>query len=158
MLFEKKLIQTSKLPAKYAKIVVELDVAKKDHDAGKLTKVELDKTIKQTGELIRVLVDYVQRKKIMELERSRLRVKHGERMAELTFLGNRVFLLKDVNDKDALEQAEINRDGKIDSLKPCKPEEYEQALTKLVPKKTALTQPLFESITDIFGKNAEILL
>ncbi len=158
-MFEEKLIATGKIPAKYLRTLHSLIKVKADYDAGKISKTEVDKVRKDSGELIRFLIDHMHRKKAHELERARVRVKVGQKYGEITLLGNTAFIVRDMDAPDkVMEKAPINADGSLGNTGPCTPEEYEQALAKLVPVRVTLREPLFESLKRFFGKDYEVLI
>ena len=157
--FEEKLIASGKIPAKFLRTLHGLIKAKADYDAGKLTKTEVEKVRKESGELIRFLIDHMHRKKAYELEKAKLRVKYGQKYGEITMLGNTAFILRDMDAPEkVMERAPINPDGSLGNTGPCKPEEFEAALAKLVPIKITLKEPLFESLKRFFGKDYEVVL
>jgi predicted nucleotidyltransferase/uncharacterized protein (UPF0332 family) len=157
--FEEKLISTGKIPAKFLRTLHDLIKAKADYDNGKLSKSEVDKVQKDSGELIRFLIDHMHRKKAHELERARVRVKHGQKYGEITLLGNTAFIVRDLDSADrVMEKAPVNADGSLGNTGPCTPEEYEQALAKMVPVRVTLKEPLFESLKRFFGKDYEVLI
>ncbi len=158
-IFEEKLIATGKIPAKYLRTLHSLIKVKADYDAGKISKTEVDKVRKDSGELIRFLIDHMHRKKAHEFERARVRVKVGQKYGEITLLGNTAFIVRDMDSPDrVMEKAPINADGSLGNAGPCTPEEYEQALAKLVPVRVTLKEPLFESLKRFFGKDYEVLI
>jgi uncharacterized protein (UPF0332 family)/predicted nucleotidyltransferase len=67
-LFEKEIIHSGVLPAKYSRVLREIEEAKRHYDAGKLNKAEILKVQKDSRELVRVLVEHIQRKRGIELE------------------------------------------------------------------------------------------
>jgi len=149
-IFENKLIATGKVPAKFLRSLNNLVKAKEDYDAGKLTKTDIDKTRKESNELIGFLIDYMNRKKAQELARAKIRIKHGEKFAEITMLGKTAFIINNI-EENRMEKATVNEDGSLGSTSICKPEEYEQALTKLVPTRITLNEQLFISLKKLFG-------
>jgi predicted nucleotidyltransferase/uncharacterized protein (UPF0332 family) len=158
-LFEEKLISTNKVPAKFLRTLHALVKAKADYDSGKLSKTEVEKVRKDSNELIRYLIDYLHRKKAHELERAKLRVKHGQKYGEITLLGNTAFIVRDMDSPErAMEKAPINSDGSLGNTGPCAPEDFEQALAKLAPVRVTLREPLFESLKRFFGKDYEVLI
>lgn len=157
--FEEELIATGKVPAKFLRTLHDLMKAKADYDKGKLNKTEIQNVRKESNELIRFLVDYIQRKRVKEFEQSKLRLKYGQKFAELTILGNTAFIVRDLDSKDKqLEQADMAEDGTLSNLRPCKPEKFEKALAEKQPTKVTLKQKLFESLADIFGEDYEVLV
>jgi predicted nucleotidyltransferase/uncharacterized protein (UPF0332 family) len=158
-IFEEKMISTGKIPAKFLRTLHALIKAKADYDNGKLSKSEVDKVQKDSAELIRFLVDYIHRRKAHQLERAKVRVKHGQKYGEVTLLGNTAFIVRDMDSPErAMEKAPINSDGSLGNTGPCTPEEFEQALAKLVPVRVTLKEPLFESLKRFFGKDYEVLI
>lgn len=156
-LFEEELITTGKIPSKYMKTMQELLKAKADYDKGKLTKTEVDSIRKNSNELIKTLIEYMQRKRARDLDKIKVRVKHGNTYGEVTLFGNTAFIVRDTEAKQ-MEKAEIKNDGSLGPATPCTPEEYEQALAKVVATKITLRQPLFESLAKLFGKDYELLV
>lgn len=154
--FEEKLIATGKIPAKFLRTLHDLIKAKADYDAGKLTKTEVDKVRKESNELTRYLIDYIQRKRAAEFSRAKIRIKHGQKYGEITLLGNTAYIVNDISKPDML-QAKVADDGKIGTAKPCKPEEFEEALSKKQPRKITLSEPFFTSLKEMFGKDYEIV-
>lgn len=158
-IFEEKLIASGKVPAKYLRTLHSLIKAKSDYDAGKLSKTEVDKVRKDSGEMIKYLIDHIHRKRAHEFERSKVRVKYGQKYGEITMLGNTAFIVRDIDSPDkTMEKAPINPDGSLGNTGPCKPEDFEQALAKLAPMRVTLKEPLFESLKRFFGKDYEVLI
>ena len=157
--FEEALITTGKIPAKFQRTLQGLVKAKKDYDSGKLSKTEVDKTRKESNELIRFLIDYMHRARAHDLERSKLRVKHGEKYGEITILGKTAYIVRDMDSEAReMEKAPVNEDGSLGNTGPCKPEDFEQAMAKMVPVKLTLKEPLFQSLIRFFGKDYEVLI
>ena len=157
--FEEELISTGKMPAKFLRTLHSVLKAKKDYDEGKLTKTEIEKVRKEAGELIKHIVEHMQRKRARELERAKLRIKIGERIAEITLLGTTAFLVPDIaaTEKE-IKKAKINPDGALGTLEDSSAEELEKALAKIaVPARVQFRAPLFESLKKLFGKDYELL-
>jgi len=158
--FEDKLIATGKVPAKYLRLLNEFVDAKKAYDAGKLTKTDVEKTRKSASELVKVLVEHLQRKRGRELEQAKLRVKYGEKFGEITLLGNTAFVVRNLDAPEKLiEKAAVQRDGSLGPLEPSSWEEYEKALAKIdIPPKVFIKEAVFESLKKIFGREVEVLV
>jgi uncharacterized protein (UPF0332 family)/predicted nucleotidyltransferase len=99
-LFEDELISTGKVPARYLRDLNEIVDAKNKFDKKKLTKPDIEAARKGSGGLIRFLVEYMQRKRGMELERAKVRVKYGEKYGEVTLLDDVAFVIYDLDAKD----------------------------------------------------------
>ncbi len=158
--FEDKLISTGKIPAKFLRLLNEFIAAKKAYDAGKLTKTDIERTRKNSTELIKFLVEYLQRKRGRELEQTKVRVKYGDKFGEITLLGSVAFVVRNLDAPDkTVEKATINRDGSLGPLQPSSWEEFEKALTKIaIPPKVFIKEPVFESLKKVFGKDVEVLI
>jgi uncharacterized protein (UPF0332 family)/predicted nucleotidyltransferase len=160
-LFEDELISTGKVPARYLRDLNEIVEAKRKHDAGKLDKTDIEVARKGSGSLIRFLIEYLQRKRSKELDKVKIRVKHGEKKyGEVILLNKLAFIIKDIDAKDKqIEQAQINHDGSLGTLKDSSFEEFEKALAEIkVPQKVFIKEPIFEDLKSIFGRDVEILM
>jgi uncharacterized protein (UPF0332 family)/predicted nucleotidyltransferase len=159
-LFENELISQGKVPAKFLRILNEIIKAKKDYDDKKLTKTEVDRVQKDSSELIKFLVEYMQRKRGREIERAKIRVKHGKKFGEVFLLDTNAFLIHDIdNENKEISKAKIKEDGSLGAIQKSSFEELEKALvgTK-IPPKVFIKQPIFENLKNIFGKDVEILI
>ena len=157
-LFENELIATGKVPQKFLRIFKDVLKAKKDYEADKLTKTEIGKVKKDSGELIKFLVEYVQRKRGRELERARIRVKSGKTYGEILLLDDVAFIIHDIDKSDKeVSKAKIKEDGSLDTLEKSSLEEMEKYLIDLkIPPKVFIKQPIFEDLERIFGKDVEV--
>jgi uncharacterized protein (UPF0332 family)/predicted nucleotidyltransferase len=159
-LFEDELISTGKVPARYLRDLNEIVEAKKKSDKKKLTKADVEKARKGSGGLIRFLVEYMQRKRGRELERTKIKVKHGDRYGEVILLDDFAFVIHDIDAKDKrIEKAKINEDGSLGTLKDSSLEEFEKALASLkMPKRAFIKEPVFEDLKNIFGRDVQVLV
>ncbi len=159
-LFESELISTGKIPARYLRDLNEILQAKKKYDEGKLTKNDIEKARKGSGGLIKFLVEYLQRKRGQELERTRIRVKHGETYGEVILLDNEAFVIYDIDAKNQrIEKAPVHADGSLGVLSESSLEEFEKKLSSVaLPKRVFLKEPIFEDLKRIFGKDVEVLV
>ncbi len=159
-LFEDKLVSTGKVPARMLRLLNEFLDAKKAYDAGKITKTDVEKTRKTAAELLKFLVEFIQRKRGRELEQARVRVKYGDKFGEVTLLGSVAFVVRNLDAAEKLiEKAVIGRDGSLGPLQDSSWEEFEKALAKIaIPPKVFIKEPVFESLKKIFGRDVEILV
>ncbi|MAG60790.1 hypothetical protein CL619_03310 [archaeon] len=159
-IFEEELITSGKVPAKFLRELKEIVAAKKKTEAGKLSKSELHKAKQGSIALIRFLVDYLQMKRGLELQRAKIRVKHGSKFAEITLLEKEAFIVRDIDARDGkIEKASLNKDGSLGVAKKSSLEEFEKALSGAkFPGRVFIKEPVFEAIKKHFGKEAEILL
>jgi len=158
--FEDELISQGKVPAKFLRILNEIIKAKKDYDDKKLTKVEVEKVKKDSNEFIKFLVEYMQRKRGKEIERAKIRVKHGNRYGDVILLGDVAFITMDIDSQDKqINKAKIKEDGSLGTVEKCSLEDFEKSLAKIeIPPKVFIKEPIFEDLKRIFGKNVEILV
>ena len=159
-IFEDELIAQGKIPAKFLRSLNEIIKAKKDYDEKKLTKQEVEKVKTEAGAFIKFLVEYMQRKRGRELERAKIRVKHGNRFGEVLLLGDVAFIIHDIDQEEKeLSKAKINPDGSIGTTQPSSLEELEKLLAKVeIPPKVFIKEPIFEDLKKIFGKDVEVLV
>lgn len=159
-LFENELISQGKIPAKFLRILNEIVQAKKDYDEKKLTKNEVDKVQKDSNELVKFLVEYMQRKRGRELERAKIRVKHGSRYGEVILLDKDAFIIHDIDHEEKeISRAKIKEDGSLGTVQKSSVEELEKALATVeIPQKVFIKGSIFENLKNIFGKDVEILI
>lgn len=159
-LVEDKLVSEGKMPSKFFRTLQELMKAKKDYDEKKLSKVEIEKIHQDAGSFIKFLVEHMQRKRGRELDRLKIRVKHGNKFGEVILLGDEAYITHDIdNEEKELSKAKINSDGSLNTLEKSSLEDMEKALAKIeAPQKTSIKEPIFEDLKRIFGKDVEILM
>ena len=158
--FEDELISEGKIPAKFLRILNEIIKAKKDYDEKKLTKPEVEKVKTDSGIFIKFLVEYMQRKRGREIERAKIRVKHGERYGEILLLEDQAFIIHDIDKEEKeISKAKIKPDGSLGTVESSSLEEMEKALAKVeIPPKVFIKEPIFENLKSIFGKDVEVLV
>ncbi len=159
-LFEKELIATGKVPARYLRDLQEIVDAKKKQDQKKLDKTDIEKARKGSSGLIRFLIEYLQRKRGRELERAKIRIKHGEKFGEVLLLDKVAFIIHDIDAKEQrIEKAPLNADGSLGSLKESSLEELEKEVSQLkFPPRVFIKEPIFEDLKNLFGRDVEVLV
>lgn len=159
-MFESELVSSGKVPVKYLRILDDLLQGKKDYDTGKLTRTEIDKIKKSTHELIKFLVEYIQRKRGKDLERARVKVKRGKTFGEILFLDKEAFIIHDIDAEEKhIDKAMVREDGSLGNTKESSLEEMEKALAKAkIPSAVFLSDLLFEDLKKVFGKDVEVLV
>lgn len=158
--FEDTLISTGKVPAKYSRVLHEVAQAKKDYEAGKLTKMEVDKVKKGAQELIKALVELIQHKRAKDLDKARIKVKYGQKAGEVTLLGDTAFIVRNVDAEErTIEKAKINPDGSLGVVETSTLEEFEKSLAKIqLPAQVLLKEKVFESLKKVFGPEMEVVI
>ena len=159
-LFESELTSTGKVPARYLSELHEIMEAKKKYDKKKLDKNDIEKARKASRGLIKFLVEYMQRKRGRELERAKIRVKHGEKFGEVLLLDNTAFVIRDIDAKEQdIEKAPLHEDGSMGTLQKSSLEELEKALADLsAPIRVFIKEPIFEDLKNVFGRHVEVLI
>jgi len=159
-IFEKELVNQGKIPEKFLRLLESIIKSKKKYDSGKLTKLESQKIRKKSTELIKFLVEYLQRKRGRELERTKIKVKHGNKYGEVIMLDKIAFIIHDIDQQEKdISKAKINPDGSLGIPKKSNLEELEKELVKVeIPSKTFIKEPIFENLKDFFGKDVESLI
>lgn len=158
--FEMHLVQKGHIPEKYNRMLKDIIKAKKDYDAKKLSKTDVQQINKDAREFIKYLVEHIQRKRGRELDRVRIRVKHGNKFGEIIILGKTAYIVHDLDaeDKD-ISKATVTDDGRFIDIKESSFEDMEHAIANTeIPGKTFIKEPIFEHLKGIFGKDVEILI
>ncbi len=158
--FKEKLISDEKVPAKFLRILENVKKAKKDFLTNKLSKQEVNKTKKEARIFIKGMVEHLQRKKVFEMERAKLRFKYGEnKFGEILVLGDDAFLIKDLEKRDELFQAKVGKDGSLQNLKKSKPEELEKHLKeKRNPRRLFVNSQLLSELENFIGEPVELMV
>ena len=94
--FNTLLVDSGKVHERFSRLFKEMTKAKKDYDAEKLTKTEVEKARKTSRELIRGLVEFLQRERGKEIERARIRVKYQKTYGEVILMDSVAFVIPDV--------------------------------------------------------------
>ena len=158
-IFNKKLVQEKKLFSdlhyKTLKLVVDTKKSKK-----KLTSPELQKIIRESRIFVKVILEYVQRKRGYELDRAKLKFKYGEKFGEAIILHKKVYIINDIDSKEKEVQVAILReDGSLGEVKKSTPEELEKEIINIeVPKRVFIKEKIFESLRKLFGNDIELLV
>ena len=158
--FETELVHKGLIPEKYLRMLNNVIKAKKDFDSGKLTKAEVEKVRKESSEMVKFLVEYLQRKRGRELERAKIRVKHGEKYGEIILLDDVAFIIHDIDHEEKeISKAKIKKDGGLGTTEKTTLEEFEKHLAKIeIPSKVFIKEAIFDNLKDLFGKDVEVLL
>ncbi len=158
--FEDHLIAQGKIPEKYKRMLEDIIKAKKDFDAKKLSKHDVEKAKKDSRDLIKFVIEYIQRKKGRELERAKLRVRHGEKFGEVIMLDKIAYIIHDINNQEqSISKADITEQGGLTNITKSSLEDMEKHIAKIeIPSRVFLKERVFEDMKNIFGKDVEILV
>jgi hypothetical protein len=115
---------------------------------------------KEARELLRFMVEHIQRKRGRELEKAKIRVKHGERYGEVILMEKEAFIIHDVDaEQKEITRAELKPNGGLGKVIGSSLEELEKALANLkFPHKAFIKEPIFEDLKGVFGKDVEVLV
>lgn len=158
--FKDVLVDSGKVPQKFMRNLKDIFKAKKDYDSKKLTKNEVEQVKRESGNFVKFMIEYTQRRRGRELEKTKIRVKHGDTFGEITLLGNTAYIVHDIDAEEKIYyKASIKDDGSLGTSDNCTLEEFEKALAETqIPEKAFIKQPIFEDLKKIFGKDVEILV
>ncbi len=96
--FKNKLVKTGKFPQQSLRVLENIINAKKEFKKGKSNSHKIDEARKNSMILINDLIEYSQRKDLVSLEKSRIRLKYSEsgkeKFAELIISEEKSFLVK----------------------------------------------------------------
>ncbi len=158
-LFDKHLVHSGLVAEKYSRYVQDIVNAKKLYDKKKLTKTDIAETTKQARELFKVLIEHVQRSRTRELERVRMRIRHGEKIGEVLFLRQHLLVVRDVQAQEGFMLGAYESSGAVTNLHDVTPEEFEQALIEPQPAELVGVQAeTLTALRAVFGAEMEILL
>ena len=160
--FNHSLIQKGKIAKQNLKLLESIFVAKEDFDLNKLTKTEMEKTGKDYDELMKNIIEHMQRKNAHNLSKAKIRVKVEDKFGEVLFLQKSVYITKDLTNNKTILKAKLKDDGSFDAIRDATSDEMEEDLSKEVTttksKSIALKEKTFEELKKLFGKDVEVLL
>jgi uncharacterized protein (UPF0332 family)/predicted nucleotidyltransferase len=159
-IFKEHIVHKGKVPQVYLRSLQTIIKAKKDYDAGKITKAEIEKVKKYSTEFMKFIIEQIQRKRGKDLERTKIRVKHGEKYGEVILLDKAAFIIHDIdNTEREISKADILPNGGLYNIQKSSMEELEKYLVKMeIPAKTFIKEKIFENLKEIFGRDVEILM
>jgi uncharacterized protein (UPF0332 family)/predicted nucleotidyltransferase len=158
--FEEEIIATGLLPKQLMKAIKDIKKSKDEFEAKSLSTVDMEKFRTDSMQVIRQLIEYVQRKRARELERVKIRVKHQNKFGEVLVVGGEAFITFDIDaEQKDIQKSRLTKEGALGKLEKSSLEELEKALAEFKPtQRMLLKNALFESLRDMFGKDSEILL
>lgn len=156
--FEHHMINTGRMPVKTYRTLQELVKANKTIEQMSQTSVE--KTRKAAIELLRNLVEYLQKMRSREMEKATILIKHGNKTGKVILLGNTAYIMLDADAKEKeYHKASINSDGSLGPIDKATLDEYEQSLAKIaIPNQIGINAKLIEGLQRIFSKDMEIIV
>lgn len=159
-LFTTLVVEKGHAPQKLVRMIEAVIKAKADHDKGTLHKAEIEKIRLQSQELIRSLIEYVQRKRGIDLERMKIKVKYGNKFGEVIMLDKKAYVVHDIDaEQKQYSKAMINTNGGLTQLTTSNAEELEKDLVKVtIPQRAFIKDQIFVDLKKIFGNDVEVLV
>jgi len=159
-LFDKHLVKKAKIYSNAAVDLKDIIKAKKEHETAKLSKPEINKSIKESRAFIRNVVEYIQRTRARELESSKIRIKYGDKIGELLVLNDAVFVISNLESPEQeIRKGKISEKGVVSGLSASNVEDLESALADSKNlRKVFINESLYNSIKQIFGDKAELII
>ncbi len=157
--FKSRLVDTGKLPEKMLSILSDVMKVKRDFKAKKITKQEVEKINKEARLYIKILVEFIQRSRGMELERAKIRFKYEDKFGEILLFDKIAFITPNLENREDVQKAEITDEGGLKEIRKSSQEELEKELAKnQIPSKVFIKEKIFEDLRNLFGKKVEILI
>jgi len=96
----------------------------------------------------------------MEIERTKIRVKYGDKYGEVLLLGKNAYIIHDIDQEEKrITKAEILPNGGLGKITKSSFEELEKEVSEIeILSKVFIKEPIFEDMKKIFGKDVEILV
>lgn len=158
-LFNKTICEGEKLPLKYQKALEDILKAKKDFELKKLTKQEINKVRRESREFLRLMMDLLDNKRSIKLDRAKLQFRYGEgKIGEVIFLKEVIFVIKDHTKRDEILIGNLDTDGGFQNLKKSDSLEFEKYINSVkMPQEKVIKTRTLESIKEIVGEDVEVL-
>jgi uncharacterized protein (UPF0332 family) len=157
-MFKKFACEQEKLPLKYYNDLNTILKGKKDYDTNKLTKQEVNKIRRESKEFIRAVMDTLDYKNSLQLDKSKLHFRYNGKQGEIIFLKEVAFIIKDTSKRDEILIGSITPDGGFDAIKKSSAEELEKYIKSIkLPHEKILKTRTLESIKNIIGEDVEVL-
>lgn len=158
--FQETLTDTNKLPQRVITLYQHLFKAKKDFDKGDLHKSEIERARTDSQELIRTLIEFIQRERGLELERAKIKVKYGDKFGEVILMDKQAFVVHDIDaPSKTFSKATITKDGKLIQVSESDVEEFEKAIVEgKFPQRVFIKESTLNDLKKIFGKDVEVLM
>ncbi|MFW5852480.1 MAG: nucleotidyltransferase domain-containing protein [Nanoarchaeota archaeon] len=159
-LFKNHLIDTGILPHSVFSTFKKIIKAKSNFESGKLSKNEVVKIKKEYNTFIKELVEYIQRKRAKDIDRSKIRIKYGNKFGEVIVFGRKAYVVHDLDAEEReVSVSKLDGSGALQEIKKSSMEELEEELSKnAIFDRIFIKEKLFESLKKIFGENIEIMM
>ncbi|MGM5482652.1 MAG: nucleotidyltransferase domain-containing protein [Nanobdellota archaeon] len=158
--FKTKAVTSGEIPQKYLTTLKEVINAKKAHSENKLTKSEVEKIRGKTREFIRFMVEFMQRRHGAELEKAKIRVKHGDKYGEVLVLDDTVFIVSDMDEQEKdVKKASMTSKGGLKDISDSTMKEMENVIANgKVPQNVFVKEQMLKDLKKLFGKEVQVIL
>lgn len=157
--FKKYLVDQGKMPERMLDIFRLIRKTKLEYKKKKISKQEVDKIYRESRILIKVLVDFIERKRAIDIERAKITIKYEDKIAEVILLGDKAFIIANVENKEDVQLADLTNECGLCNIRGSSLEEFEKLLAKtVIPKRVFIKERIFEDLRKLFGKNVEIMV
>ncbi len=160
-LFREELVEKGFVRSELLKKVENLSKWKKLYEDKKITKSELEKAFKDTEELIRELIEFVQRKRFLEIEKAKVRIRYNkDKIAELVLFENHAVLYPNIKNKENAKLLLVSKEG---GFKEEKENANEDEIQEIMKKEKTINRGLkrndLESLAEILNdENLEVII
>ena len=156
--FKENLVDKGLIPEKFLRILKLIVKSKKDYTSKKLSKQEIEKVNKEAILFIKTMVEFIQRKRGVELERAKIRFKYGEKYGEVLLLDDKAFITNDLEKREEVSKAKI-KNGSLIDIEKSSLEELEEQLKKVkIPENVFIKEKIFEDLRKLYGRDVEVLV
>jgi uncharacterized protein (UPF0332 family) len=149
----KKIVDRGDIPRKFLSVLQKVIKARDS----KLSKAENEKIRKESRLYIKNILEFIQRKRGFERERSKVKFKYGDKEGEIYLLDKKAFLIKDIKEKEIMK-CNLTENGSLSNLTKSSQEELEKELKDLKQHDIYLKDKTLDSLKQLTGKEVEILV
>jgi uncharacterized protein (UPF0332 family) len=149
----KKIVDRGDIPRKFLSVLQKVIKARDS----KLSKAENEKIRKESRMYIKNILEFIQRKRGFERERSKVKFKYGDKEGEIYLLDKKAFLIKDIKEKEIMK-CNLTENGSLSNLTKSSQEELEKELKDLKQHDIYLKDKTLDSLKQLTGKEVEILV
>jgi uncharacterized protein (UPF0332 family)/predicted nucleotidyltransferase len=149
----KKMVDKGIFPKKFYTDFMNIIKIKQNYKT--MRKMEIEKVIRESAGFFRGMVEYMQRKRGVELERAKIRIKYGDTYGEVFLLHDIAYMVDDIDAKDKkISKAKILPNGGMGDIKKSSLTELEEAIaTSKIPKKVFIKEHIFEDLKNLYGRS-----
>ena len=152
-----ELIRKHVLPERLYEIFKSVVKTKKEYGKKAISKQEIEKIRRGASVLIGSLLEYVQRKRGFELQKTKIRFKYGDKFGDIYILDDQAFIINDINAQEKEVAIAKVADGRLTSIKKSSLVELEAAISKQrAPKQFFIAETIFEDLKKLYGKDIKI--